>query len=172
LQFYIARLEREKGKRTKCLTRIAAYHLGEKHARSVDIVNAKKLVEHHPEYRKLNQGKNFSPQAIIALKNEISFLNDCLRIAIEKYSSGEFIDLLELEKLENSIKEKLLMKEKVVFDDLPRIDSFSRGTRFRRKEKLSIFDKMIFGKFSKGYLKAEYLKPGYNDLIIREGKQY
>jgi len=36
---------------------------------------------------------------------------------------------------------------------------------FRRKEKLSIFDKMIFRKFSKGYLKAEYLKSEYNDLI-------
>jgi hypothetical protein len=37
----------------------------------------------------------------------------------------------------------------------------------RNKEKLSLFDKVLFGKFSKGYTKAEYRNPKRNDFITK-----
>ena len=170
-QFHISRLEREKGERTKCLARIAAYHFGEKRARLVDIANAKKLVKKCLEYQyhKVDLSKNPSLQVITKLKNEIKFLNDCLNIAVEKDASGEFVDFLELEKLENSIKKELLMQKDISFDDMPRVDS-SSGSHFRIKEKLSIFDKVLFGKFSKGYIRAEYRDPKRNDFIPKDSK--
>lgn len=170
-KYHIDRLERQKGRRTKCLAKIAGYHLGGKRALSGDISNARKLSGEcfKYRYRKIDPANGYFTQAATALKNQIKFLNECLRIAIEKDASGELIDFLELEKLENIIEEDLLMKKKVSFDGLSRISSF-RGTSFKRKKKLSIFDKMVFGKFSKGYLKAEYLKPDYNELIPHEGK--
>jgi len=162
LQSYISRLEREKGKRTKCFVEIASCHLMGKRASSVCINKAKKLILYPAEYRKLDKAS----QVLTELKNEIAILNDCLRIAIEKDSSGELINLLELEKFENSKKEELLIKEKVVFDDLPRIDSFSVA-HVKNKEELSLFDKVLFGKFSKGYTKAEYRNPKRNDFITK-----
>lgn len=157
-QFHIDRLEREKGARTKCLARIAEYHLGEKRARAVDILNAKKLTDKCLEYqyKKIDPSGDPSLRVVVELKNEIKFLNDCLQIVIEKDASGQFVDFLELEKFENNIKKKLLMREDVSFENVP---------RFRRKEKLSIFDKVIFGKFSKGYTKPEHRDPKRNDFI-------
>jgi hypothetical protein len=116
-KFHIDRLEREKGERTKCLARIANYHLGEKCARPVDIANAKKLAEKclGYQYQKIDPSKNSSLQVLTELKNEIKFLNDCLNIAVEKDASGKFVDFLELEKLENSIKKELLMQKDVFF---------------------------------------------------------
>ncbi len=163
-QFHISRLEKEKGRRTKCFVKIASYHLMDKRASSSCIANAKGLIKYRTEYRKLDTNKERTSQALTELKNEIAFLNDCLRIAVEKDSSGELIDLLELERLENSRKESLFMKKRISFDDLPSIGA-SRG--FKRKEKLSIFDKALYGKFSKGYIKPEYLNPKFNDLIPR-----
>lgn len=161
-QFHISRLEKEKGKRTKCFVEIASYHLMGKHASFVCISRAKKLILNSTQYRKLDRAN----QTLMGLKNEIAILNACLRIAIEKDSSGELINLLELEKFENSKKEELLMKEKIAFDDLPRIDSFSVAY-VKHKEKLSLFDKVLFGKFSKGYTKAEYRNPKRNDFITK-----
>jgi hypothetical protein len=161
-QFHISRLEKEKGRRTKCFVKIASYHLMGKRASSACIANAKGLIKYRTEYRKLNTDKERTSQALTELKNEIAFLNDCLRIAVEKDSSGELINLLELEKLENSIKEDLFMKERISFDDLPSIGA-SRG--FKRKKKLSIFDKALFGKFSRGYTRPEDCNPKTNNFI-------
>lgn len=165
MQYHIDRLEREKGRRTKCLVRIAAYHMGNKPARKVDIVNAKRLVEvcREYEYRKVDKNIDFSAQTLSILKNEILFLNECLRLVIEKDAAGEFIDLLELEMLENRKKEELGMSAMVDFRDLSEI-GLSSTTRFQKK-KLSIFDKALFGKFSGGYTRPEDRNPKTNDFI-------
>lgn len=148
LQFHISRLEREKDKRTKCIVKIASFHLRNKHASSADINNAKRLIQYLVEYCKLDEDKEKDIQVLKVLKNKIAFLNDCLRMAIKKDSSGEFIDLLELEELENNIKEGLLMKERVSFDSLPRVDVF-HTPGLRRKVKLSIVDKVLFDRSSR-----------------------